>query len=226
MGLRRPASGATGPLLSALHLVSGADPTFSTQRPARRPLVFDERWEASLDAELVAFWVLHDDEVLAFPQYGGAESLEASYLFGDPAGCPQVEVLAVLGRLRLRDTLEPDVRPAPAWGLHVRLLACRVLVDGGAQCAGPELRERQGIPAVERDALDEGDHPGILSAGGLSRHCDPHALVPTAPITRVDGCTGARVRLAAVGVAQDRLGSPLGSRLLRRAHHRRAGGRT
>src|SRR3954447_25853306 len=177
MGLRRPASGATGPLLSALHLVSGADPTFSTPHPARRPLVFDERWEASLDAELVAFWVLHDDEVLAFPQYGGAESLEASYLFGDPAGCPQVEVLAVLGRLRLRDTLEPHVRPAPAWGLHVRLVACRLLIDAGAQSASPEPRQQQGGAALERDALDEGHHPAILSGGAPAPSLHPETVI-------------------------------------------------
>ena len=55
-------------------------------------------------------------------------------------GGAEVEVEAVLGGLGLRDPLEPQVHPAPAGRLDVRLVRRRVLVELAAEGGGPEGR--------------------------------------------------------------------------------------
>ena len=69
---------------------------------------------SGLEAELVAFGVEHHEQLAVLALDARAQSDESLALGVEVAHDAEVEVLAVLGHLALRDLLEPQARTAPS----------------------------------------------------------------------------------------------------------------
>src|SRR5215213_6467112 len=123
---------------------------------------------ARLDAELVAFGVVHDGDVVEAFGHGGAQAAEAGDFLVHGGEGPQVEVEAVGGGLGAAGAAEPDVGAAPGGGFDVGAFGGGVLVDVGAEGGRPEAGHGEGVGAVEGEVLDEGGH-AASSAGSAPR---------------------------------------------------------
>jgi hypothetical protein len=116
------------------------------------------RRQSGLQAELVALRVGHHDELVVPRDDGGAEAHQPVALGLEVCWGAEVEVLSVLGDLRLGHPLEPEARATPPRGLDPGAVRGAVLVDVRAEGARPERGDPQRVPAVERHRLHEGGH--------------------------------------------------------------------
>src|SRR5262249_9125231 len=116
---------------------------------------------AGFYAELVAFRVPHDGEVVAALDHTGPEALEPGHLVGHGARRAQVEVHTVLRGLGFWHAGEPDARAAPSGGLHERLVGGGLLVHVRPEHGRPERGQHDRVRGVERHRLDDSRHiPG------------------------------------------------------------------
>src|SRR5215218_4127395 len=104
---------------------------------------------AQLDAELVAFGVVHHGDVVEALHHRGAEGAEAGDLLVHGGEGAEVEVEAVGGGLGAAGAAEPDVGAAPGGGFDVGAPGGGVLVDVGAEGGRPEPGHTEGVHAVE-----------------------------------------------------------------------------
>src|SRR5262245_835866 len=159
-----------------------------------------------LHAELVAFRVGHDGEVLSNPQYGGAQRDQAGDFLGDRTWRPKIEVYSVFAGLWFGHPVKPHVGAAPAGRFDVSLLGSRIFVDVGAQGRRPEAGRHECVGAVEGHRLDEAVHDKILGAYARVPRVSLLAVEQERPESRV--VAGARVK------AQDGIRESAGLRSL------------
>jgi len=111
-----------------------------------------------LDAELVAFRILHHGDVVIALDHRGAQGDEALDLLAHARKRAKVNVDPVGCAFRSATTPEPDVRAAPAGRLDKGTFAGGFLVHVGHERGGPEASDAKGILAVEGQVLDERRH--------------------------------------------------------------------
>src|SRR5919112_5341815 len=104
---------------------------------------------AQLHAELVAFGVMYDGDVVEAFDHGGAEGHQPLGLLVHGGEGAEVEVEAVGGGLGSVGAAEPDVGAAPGGGFDVGAFGGGVLVDVGAEGGRPEAGHSEGVDAVE-----------------------------------------------------------------------------
>jgi hypothetical protein len=145
------------------------------------------RW-SRLDAELVAFRILHDGDVVVPLTYRGAQGDQAIDFLAHAGEGAEVKVHSVGCRRWSATTSEPDVRATPARCLDVGAFGSGFLIHVGDERGGPEPGDSKGVLAVKRQVLDERWHTppaGDARCTSVAEHQHLDELVEDDPVS---GC--------------------------------------